>query len=174
MDDDLVDMVGAEIDRLRAWPVRLLSDAAVRKRLRLLHAHALALEARQMALLEALHAEWEAGRWLVPRPATAMVARCGCGGPDHPLSARPCRAAGPQRSPRSKGAGQGDAGAVGEVPVGRRVEDGEVGAGAHPQRADVVAAQRRRAAGGGRPDASAGVMPISRTASAMQKGIDEV
>ena len=52
------------------------------------------------------------------------------------------------RRPREGLADQRDAGAVGEVEVGRGVEDGEVGAGADAEVADVGAAERRGAAGG--------------------------
>jgi len=58
--------------------------------------------------------------------------------------------------------------------VGRRVEDGQVGPRTGTEVPDVRPPQRRRAAGGRRHSASTGVIPISRTASAMQNGIDDV
>ena len=68
---------------------------------------------------------------------------------------------------------EGHAGAVRQVPVGRGIEDGEVGPRAGTETPDVRSPQRRRTTGGRRHSASAGVIPISRTASAMQKGIDD-
>ena len=52
-----------------------------------------------------------------------------------------------------------------------RVEQHGVGAGAGGKPSDVVAAQCARAARRRGPTASSGVMPISRTASAMQNGM---
>ena len=55
-----------------------------------------------------------------------------------------------------------------------RVEDRDVGAGAGREPTDVVAAQGHGAADGRRCSASSIVILISRTASAMQNGIEVV
>ena len=57
---------------------------------------------------------------------------------------------GPRRS-QIESAGDRHAGAVGQVPVRRRLQHREVGLRAHPEVPDVVAPQRQRAAGGRRP-----------------------
>lgn len=72
------------------------------------------------------------------------------------------------------GGDQGYAGPVGEVDVGGGVEEGEVGAGAGCEAADVVAAQGPGSPAVAAQRASSGVMPISRTAMAMQKGMELV
>ena len=77
--------------------------------------------------------------------------------------------------PGSSARTSGDARAVGQVTVGRRVEDGEV-----RPRARAPGGRRRGRRSAAAPpavaahSASAGVIRISRTASAMQNGIDEV
>ena len=55
-----------------------------------------------------------------------------------------------------------------------RVEHDQVGPLARREHADVVPVERRGAAGVAACTASAGVIPISRTASAMQSGIELV
>ena len=72
------------------------------------------------------------------------------------------------------GADEGNAGPVSQVQETGCVEDGEVGSGADAQVADVGAAQGPRAARGRRPQRFGGVIRISRTASAMQNGIEDV
>ncbi len=71
-------------------------------------------------------------------------------------------------------AGQRHAGPVDEVPVRGGVDDGDVRPGSHAQMTDVVAPQRRAAPRVAASSASSVVMPISRTASARQNGIDDV
>ena len=86
-------------------------------------------------------------------------------------TARAAQAATPSFHTRAT---SGTPGSVGEVRAGRRVEQHEVGAHAGRDGSDVVAPQRRAPPAVAAQTASAVVIPISRTASAIISGIELV